>query len=104
MPAAKRAKLARRTLNAEARGEVPAVGHFSIINTFDKMLLKGRPVKYPEMSRRVTDYIILGWHTGSPVSRQSCYIKCREWCKKGDAFYEQYMNYNKRTSGQQLSH
>ena len=104
VPPAKRSKLARKTLNAEARGEVPAVGNFSIVNRFDKMQLKGRPLKYPEMSRRITDYIMLGWHSGSPVSRQSCYIKCREWSKKGDAFYNQYLNYNKTSSGQQLSH
>ena len=68
------------------------------------MQIKGRHVKYPAMSMKVMDYILLGWHTGSPVSRQLCYIKCREWGRKGDAFYEQYINYNKKNSGQQLCH
>ena len=104
VPSSKRAKLARKTSNAMARGESSEFGLFSIVNKRDKMQTRGRHIKYPEMTQKVIHYIIVGWHSGAPVSRQACYMKVREWVKKGSAFYAQYLDPARDSSNQQLCH
>ena len=60
VPPAKRARLAKKTLNAAARGETSFVGVFSLVNESVKMQVGGRYLKYPEMSKRIQDYILTG--------------------------------------------
>ena len=104
IPAAKRARLAKKTKNALVRGETSVVGVFSSVKIPDKMQVRGRRVKYNIMCKKITDYILTGWHSGAPVSRQACYTKCRLWCNKDDEFYKQYVDPNKSSARIQLCH
>ena len=104
VPPAKRAKLAKKTGSAVARGEASIFGFFTIVNKKDKMQTRGRHIKYPEMTKKIIDYIMVGWHSGAPVSRQGCYMKCREWAIKGTSFYGQYLDPARDSSNQQLCH
>ena len=60
-------------------------------------------MKYPEMSKKITDLILTGWHSGTPVKKNSVFMMCRTWCKKEDAFYKQYVDPTKATARIQLS-
>ena len=87
VPSAKRARLARNTSNPKARGEKPVMGSFSPVNHSDKMQARDRTAKFPEMCKMLTEFILFGWHTGSPVSREACYTNIRVMCKKESGFY-----------------
>ena len=104
VPPAKRAKLARASMCARVRGEVSSAGKFTIVNAVDKMQTRGRPSKFPEMSRNLKNYIVQGWYSGTPVTRQACYMKCREWSKKGSLFFKQYVDPDKSDAAAQLCH
>ena len=101
---AKRARLARKSLQAKACGETSAFGKFSILNKHDKRPNELRPVKYPEMYKRVTEYILYGWHSGTPVSRQACYMEIFEFSGGAGIFYNQYICPEKDTAPAQLCH
>ena len=101
---AKRARLARTSLQAKARGETSALGKFSLLNKPDKRQNELRPVKYPEMYKKVTEYILYGWHSGAPVTRQACYMKIFEFSGGAGMFWNQYLNPEKDTAPAQLSH
>jgi len=58
--AAKRARLACKSLQGKARGETSALGKFYLLNKNDKRQIELRPVKYPEMHKRVSEYILYG--------------------------------------------
>ena len=60
IPAAKRAKLAKKSKAADARGDVNPAGRFSILNKLDKRQEQLRAVKYPAMAKVITDYILEG--------------------------------------------
>ena len=100
----KRAKLARTSLQAKARGESSAIGKFSLLNKRDKRQSELRPVKYPEMYNKVTEFILYGWHSGTPVTRQACYMKIFEFSDGAGDFYDQYLNPEKNTAQAQLCH
>ena len=87
IPAAKRAKLSRRATHAEARGEKSVGGAFSILNRGDKMQVRLRKSKYQEMAKKVTDFILVGWYSGTPVTRHGCYETVMETCVVGSDFY-----------------
>ena len=72
IPPSKRAKLARLSSNAKSRGEKSEYGRFTIVNRRDKRQLRERYVKYPEVSKHMTQFILEGWYSGSPVSKQAC--------------------------------
>ena len=101
---AKRAKLARKSLQAKARGETSDTGKFSLLNKYDKRQNELRPVKYPEMHKLVTEYILYGGHSGTPVTRQACYMKIFEFSGGAGIFYNQYLNPEKDTAPAQLCH
>ena len=61
VPAAKRAKLAKRSKAADARGVPNPAGSFTILNRLDKRQENLRAVKYPEMTKAITKYIMTGW-------------------------------------------
>ena len=104
VPSAKRAKLARMSAQARARGEDSKVGRFSQVNAVQKMQTRRRPVKYPKMSKVLTDFILEGWYSGAPVTRHGCYQKAMEVCEEAGGFYNQYINPNKVNAPAQLSH
>ena len=104
LPPSKRSRLARASANAKARGEESLVGKFTLVNLKDKMQVRNRGPKYPEMSKTVANFILQGWHSGSPVTRHDCYQKAVETCKKNGAFFKQYVDPKKSSASAQLSH
>ena len=82
----KRAKLARDSLSAEARGENSKTGEFTLVNKNTKRQYKGRAVKFSKMTKAITDFVIRSWYSGAPVTRQGCYMKAKEMCVNGDLF------------------
>ena len=83
---AKRAKLARVSAQALARGEKPKVGQFSKVVAVQKMQPRKRGVKFPVMSKAVTDFVLEGWYSGTPVTRHGCYQEIMDLCEEGGAF------------------
>ena len=104
VPPSKRSKLARSSANAKARGEDSLVGHFTMVNIGDRMQVRNRGPKYPEMSKTVTDFILQGWYSGMPVSRHDCYQKAMEACDKDGDFFRQYIDPKKTSASAQLCH
>ena len=105
VPPAKRSALARKADNASFRGETAPTGTFTLVNKTDKsQWTRGRKAKFPAMTRKIMDYILHGWHSGAPVSKLSCYTKCREWCKKDGDFFKQYVDPAKDSAKAQLCH
>ena len=104
IPASKRAKLARRSLASVARGQVSKIGRFSIVNQVDKRQEGSRIGKFAKMERYITDFVLQGWHSGSPVTRQGCYMVARKISKKEDMFWKQYLDPSKKFAQTQLSH
>ena len=86
VPAAKRARLARKSANASARGEVSVAGVFTLVNKHCKKQIRDKYIKYPETAKHVTDYILQAWYSGSPVSRQGCYVEVFNFSSKGTKF------------------
>ena len=60
IPAAKRAKLSRKSNNAKARGAKCSSGSFFLVNRKDKMQVRKRGPKYKGMSKTITDFILEG--------------------------------------------
>ena len=104
VPSAKRAKLSKSSSNARARGEVSKSGWFINVNVGDKMQVPGRRSKYPVMSKIITDFVLEGWHSGTPVTRQGCYHKVLEVAEKGGKFFNQYLDPSKGGAQAQLCH
>jgi len=86
IPASKRAKLARNSAQALARGEQSSAGIFSQVRVKDKMQVRKRGTKYPLMTKAVTDFILEGWYSGTPVTRHGCYQKVMVISAKGCGF------------------
>ena len=86
LPPAKRAKLAKKSSQAKARGVKPIGGMFSLVNQGDKMQIKSRAPKYQEMPKSITEFILQGWYTGTPFTRQGCYQTVIELSEKGSDF------------------
>ena len=104
VPPAKRAKLARKSAQAQARDEKSEVGNFTLVNKSVKNQYKARLSKYPAMVKKITDFVQWGWHSGAPVTRQACYMKAKEFCTEGDRFWKQYVNPEKDSAQTQLAH
>ena len=80
IPAAKRAKLSKRTMHAQARGENSVGGIFSLVNSGDKIQVRMWSAKYREMAKIVKEFILVGWYSGTPVTRHVCYETAIEKC------------------------
>ena len=78
--------MARNYRSAEARGEGSKVGIFTNINKTNKREEKKRYQKYPLMTKHITDFVLQGWYSGSPVTRHACYKVAREMNVIGDKF------------------
>ena len=91
----KGAKLARVSAQALGRGEASGVGKFSQLNKFDKRHCYIRPMKFAAIHNKITDFIVSGWYSGTPVTREACYMVVREFAQPGGDLFKQYLDQDK---------
>ena len=95
---AKRAKLARSSWCALNRGQASKYGRYCNMNKNAKRRYRPRQKKFPVMTEKITEFVLEGWYSGTPVTRSSCYDRMKEISVEGDKFYKQHIDPKKNTT------
>ena len=52
----------------------------------------GRKLMHPEAYALIREYVVRGWHSGDPATRQGCYEELRQKYEKGSGFYLKFLD------------